>query len=204
VFTGIVEHCARIVRLERGDLCEIEIDAGPAAEGVGIGDSVALDGCCLTVVRVGGSRLVFQAVPETLRKSALGARAVGERVNLERSLRADARFGGHFVQGHVDGTGEVREVVRRGDDVLLRIDCPAEVVRYLVPKGSVAVDGVSLTVVDPDPSGFWVALIPHTLQATTLGGRRVGDRVNLEGDVLGKYVLRYLEGLPEHGAVRRN
>jgi riboflavin synthase len=203
VFTGIVEHCARIVRLERGDLCEIEIDAGPAAEGVAIGDSVALDGCCLTVVRVGGSRLVFQAVPETLRKSALGARAVGDRVNLERSLRADARLGGHFVQGHVDGTGEVREVVRRGDDVLLRIDCPAEVVRYLVPKGSVAVDGVSLTVVDPDPSGFWVALIPHTLQATTLGGRRVGDRVNLEGDVLGKYVLRYLEGLPEYGAVRR-
>jgi riboflavin synthase len=204
VFTGIVEHCARIERLERGDLCELEIDAGPAAEGVAVGDSVALDGCCLTVVRVGGSRLVFQAVPETLRKSALGARAVGERVNLERSLRADARLGGHFVQGHVDGTGEVREVVRRGDDVLLRIACPAEVARYLVPKGSVAVDGVSLTVVDPDESGFWVALIPHTLQATTLGTRRVGDRVNLEGDVLGKYVLRYLEGLPAHAAVRRS
>jgi riboflavin synthase len=203
VFTGIVEHQARVVRLERGELCEIEVDAGPAAEGVGVGDSVALDGCCLTVTRVLGSRLAFQAVPETLRRSALGDRRVGDRVNVERSLRADARLGGHFVQGHVDGTGAVREVVRRGEDVLLRVDCPPEVARYLVPKGSVAVDGVSLTVVDPDAAGFWVALIPHTMQATTLGIRRVGDRVNLEGDVLGKYVLRYLEGLGPDAAARR-
>jgi riboflavin synthase len=204
VFTGIVEHQAEIVRLERGELCEVEVDAGAAAEGVLVGDSVALDGCCLTVVRVDGARLVFQAVPETLRRSALGDRRVGDRVNVERSLRADARLGGHFVQGHVDGTGVIREVSRRGEDVLLRVDCPPEVARYLVSKGSVAVDGVSLTVVDPDPRGFSVALIPHTLRATTLGSRRAGDRVNLEGDVLGKYVLSYLENLRPDAAARRS
>jgi riboflavin synthase alpha subunit len=203
VFTGIVEHQAEIVRLTRGELCEVELDAGPAAQGVAIGDSVALDGCCLTVTRVLGSRLVFQAVPETLRKSALGDRQVGDRVNVERSLRADARLGGHFVQGHVDGTGVVREVTRRGEDVLLRVDCSPDVARYLVSKGSIAVDGVSLTVVDPDSRGFSVALIPHTLKATTLGSRRPGDRVNLEGDVLGKYVLSYLANLGIDAAVRR-
>ncbi len=197
MFTGIVEHRAEIVRIQNDAVCEVEIDAGPAAEGVAVGDSVALDGCCLTVTRARGARLVFQAVPETLRKSSLGDRRVGDRVNVERSLRADARLGGHFVQGHVDGTGVVRELVRRGEDVLLRVDCAPDVARYLVPKGSVTVDGVSLTVVDPDAAGFWVALIPHTLRATTLGTRSAGDRVNLEGDVLGKYVLRYLELGPD-------
>lgn len=203
MFTGIVEHRAEIVRIQNDAVCEVEIDAGPAAEGVAVGDSVALDGCCLTVTRARGARLVFQAVPETLRKSSLGDRRVGDRVNVERSLRADARLGGHFVQGHVDGTGVVRELVRRGEDVLLRVDCAPDVARYLVPKGSVTVDGVSLTVVDPDAAGFWVALIPHTLRATTLGTRSAGDRVNLEGDVLGKYVLRYLESLGPDAAPRR-
>jgi riboflavin synthase alpha subunit len=160
-----------------------------------VGDSVALDGCCLTVTHVEGERLSFQAVPETLRLTSLGARRAGDQLNVERALRADARLGGHVVQGHVDGTGTVRSVEHAGEDVRMRIDCGAEIARLLVPKGSVAVDGVSLTVVAPDASGFSVALIPHTLAATTLGRRRAGDTVNLETDVLGKYVVSYLDRL---------
>ncbi len=196
MFTGIVEGTARLARLEpRGAAVELELEAGALAAGVAVGDSVALDGCCLTVTRVEGERLWFQAVPETLRLTSLGARRAGDRMNVERALRADARLGGHIVQGHVDGTGTVRSVERAGEDVRVRIECASGIARLLVPKGSVAVDGVSLTVVAPDVSGFSVALIPHTLAATTLGGRRAGDRVNLETDVLGKYVVSYLERL---------
>jgi riboflavin synthase alpha subunit len=196
LFTGIVEGTARLARLEpRGAAVVVELEAGALAHGVAVGDSVALDGCCLTVTHVEGDRLRFEAVPETLRLTSLGARRAGDRLNVERALRADARLGGHIVQGHVDGTGTVRSVEHAGEDVRMRIDCRAEVARLLVPKGSVAIDGVSLTVVAPDDAGFSVALIPHTLAATTLGGRRPGDTVNLETDVLGKYVVSYLDRL---------
>ncbi len=197
MFTGIVETRATLTRVERApgagliDL-EIEVDAELAAE-VGVGDSIAIDGCCLTVTSAPGPRLGFQAIPETLRLTSLGDRKPGEEVNLERAMRADARLDGHIVQGHVDATGRVRGLERAGDDVLLRIDCGPEIARLLVQKGSIAVDGVALTVVDPDPEGFSVALIPHTLKVTTLSDRGPGDRVNLEADVLGKYVFRYLE-----------
>ena len=194
MFTGIVQAVGRIARLEaRGNRIDLELEVpGPFAAGIRIGDSISVDGCCLTVAALRDRRLVFQAVPETLSRTSLGARAVGDGANLERALRADGRLDGHIVQGHVDGVGRVERVERRGEDVRVRIACAPELARLLVQKGSVAVDGVSLTVVDPDPGGFSVALIPHTLQETTLGRRAAGERVNLELDVLGKYVAAYL------------
>jgi riboflavin synthase alpha subunit len=195
VFTGIVERVARIARLEAaGERLELEVEAGAEiAREVRIGDSVALCGCCLTVVAVRGEKLAFQAVPETLRRTSLGARKAGDALNLERAMRADSRLDGHIVQGHVDGTGTVRELRAEGADQLVRIDAPRELALQLVPKGSVAVEGVSLTVVEPDERGFWVALIPHTRAVTTLGALAPGQAVNLELDVLGKYVWKYLE-----------
>lgn len=195
MFTGIVERVAQIARLESsGERLELEIEAGAEiAREVRIGDSVALNGCCLTVVAVRGERLAFQAVPETLRRTSLGARRAGDALNLERAMRADSRLDGHIVQGHVDGTGRVAELRAEGDDLLVRIDAARELAVQLVPKGSVAVEGVSLTVVEPDERGFWVALIPHTRAVTTLGAVAPGQAVNLELDVLGKYVWKYLE-----------
>lgn len=195
MFTGIVEAVARIERVERlAELVELRIEVAPElASAVRVGDSVSLSGCCLTVTEVGGARLSFQAVPETLRRSALGERAAGSRLNVERALRADARLDGHIVQGHVDGTGRVRSLRRAGADVIVAVECAPEIAGQLVPKGSVAMDGVSLTVMDVGSDGFEVALIPHTLAVTTLGELREADAVNLEVDVLGKYVRRYLE-----------
>jgi riboflavin synthase alpha subunit len=194
VFTGIVERLGTIARLERsGERVDLVVEVGADLAGdTGVGDSVALDGCCLTVTGREGSRLSFQAVPETLARTTLGERRAGDRLHVERALRADARLGGHLVQGHVDGVGTVREIARDGDDVRVRIDCAAGLAELLVSKGSVAVAGVSLTVVAPDARGFSVALIPHTLAVTTLGERRPGDRLNLEVDVIGKYVHEYL------------
>jgi riboflavin synthase alpha subunit len=194
VFTGIVEAVGRVAAIEpAGDLVRLAVDAAQIAEGVRIGDSVAVNGGCLTVTRLEAGRFHFEAVRETLDRTALGALRVGHRVNLERALRAGARLDGHIVQGHVDGTGRVRGLARRGRDVRLAVDCGREIRDSLVEKGSVAIDGVSLTVVGVDAKGFDVALIPHTLEATTLGERRAGDTVNLEADVLAKYVRRYVE-----------
>jgi riboflavin synthase len=194
MFTGIVETVATIVRLEGGaDRATIVIDAPTVSGGVRRGDSIALNGACLTVTGIEGGRLTFEAVAETLSRTNLGGLAVGSGVNLERAMRADQRLDGHIVQGHVDATGSVRALDRAGFDVRLFVDCEPSFCALLVEKGSVAVDGVSLTVVGVEPRGFDVALIPHTLEATTLGQRRVGDRVNLEADVLGKYVKRYVD-----------
>lgn len=194
MFTGIVETMGSVVALEpAGDLVRIDIDAGPVAEGVRIGDSIAVNGGCLTVTGIEGARLAFEAIRETQERTALGDLAAGARVNLERALRADGRLDGHIVQGHVDGVGTVRALERQGDDVRLSVECGEELADAMVEKGSVAIDGVSLTVAGVSEAGFEVALIPHTLEVTTLGERRPGDRVNLEADVLGKYVKRYVE-----------
>jgi riboflavin synthase len=193
VFTGIVEGVATVRALdstEKGATLVLEV--GAIAEGVRIGDSVALDGCCLTVTGVEKAQLTFQAVAETLALTSLGAKRVGDRINLERALPVSGRLDGHIVQGHVDGTGVVESISRDGVDVRLRVSVEDSLAKLLVPKGSVAIDGVSLTVVDPGSTGFEVALIPHTLAVTTLGDRKPGDRVNLEADVLGKYVRHYL------------
>ncbi len=196
MFTGIVEAVGSVARIERrGELTSLAIDAPLVVEGLRVGDSVLVNGGCLTVTEVAGTQLCFEAVRETLERTTLGGLEMGAPVNLERALRADGRLDGHIVQGHVDGTGSVRALDREGDDVRLRIDCDPELADLLVEKGSVAIDGVSLTVVGVHPSGFDVALIPHTLEVTTLGRRRPGDRVNLEVDVLAKYVKRYLDRL---------
>ena len=194
MFTGIIEVVGTVAALEpRGSKTVVVIEAPTIADGVRVGDSIAVNGACLTVTKVGGGRLHFDAVRETLELTSLGDQRVGARVNVERAMRADGRLDGHIVQGHVDGTGRVVELARDGDDVRLSVQCGREIARYLVPKGSVAIDGVSLTVVGVTDAGFDVALVPHTLAETNLGDRRPGDRVNLEADVLGKYVVHYLE-----------
>ncbi len=204
MFTGIVETIGRMVAIEsEGGKARLRIDAPLVAEGVVLGASIAVNGACLTVVAAEGAQIVFEAVRETLDRTALGDLAVGSRVNLERALRADGRLDGHIVQGHVDDTGRVRALERNGDDVRLLVDCRRELALQLVPKGSVAIDGVSLTVVQVSNAGFEVALIPHTLAETNLADRRTGDRVNLEADVLGKYVLRYLERIVGSGGLSR-
>lgn len=204
MFTGIVEAVGRVVALEAiGEKSRLRIAAPRVADGAPLGASIAVNGTCLTVVEATPEEVVFEAVRETLGRTSLGDLRPGSLVNLERALRADGRLDGHIVQGHVDGTGRVRALDRRGDDVRLLVDCAPELARQLVPKGSVAVDGVSLTLVDVTDAGFDVALIPHTLAETNLGDRRAGDRVNLEADVLGKYVLRYLERVLGEGGIRR-
>lgn len=194
MFTGIVEGLATIAKLDATEKgAALLLDVGELASGVRIGDSVALDGCCLTVTVCAPGQLGFQAVAETLALSSLGKKRVGDRLNVERALPAEGRLDGHIVQGHVDGTGTVRSLDRDADDVRLVIGCGEAVGDLLVPKGSIAIDGVSLTVVEPTRTQFSVALIPHTLEVTTLGERVPGDAVNLEADVLGKYVRHYLQ-----------
>jgi riboflavin synthase len=194
MFTGIVEAMGTVVEVaDTGGKRRLAIDAGGLAEGLGVGESVAVNGVCLTAVEVAGSVLAVEAVEETLARSNLGLLAEGSRVNLERPLRADGRFDGHIVQGHVDGVGRVRSVTPEGASIRLWIDAPPALRRYLAEKGSVAVDGVSLTVSGVDGTGFEVVLIPHTLEVTLFGARRPGDAVNLEADVIAKYVERLLE-----------
>jgi len=205
VFTGIVETLGTVTAVEpRGGSMALEIEAPEIAASAGIGDSVAVNGGCLTVTHRSGNRLRFEAVRETLERTSLGGLDVGARVNLERALRAGDRMDGHMVQGHVDGTGRVARLEREGDDVRLFIDCDAEIADSLVEKGSVAIDGVSLTVVGVRDEGFDVALIPHTLTVTTLGDRTPGDPVNLEVDILGKYVKKFLERMSRAAEPREN
>ncbi|HUG91112.1 MAG TPA: riboflavin synthase [Planctomycetaceae bacterium] len=194
MFTGLVEVRGTVVALEpAGNAVRLHVEAPPTlAGGCRIGDSVAINGCCLTVVEIDGPRWTFEAGPETLSKTNLGRLRRGDAVNLERSLPAAGRLGGHFVQGHVDGTGEVAAIDRDGEWVTMQFRVPGPLAVQLVPKGSVAVDGVSLTLVDVQRDAFSVALIPHTLEMTTLGLRRVGDVVNVETDILGKYVQKFL------------
>jgi riboflavin synthase len=163
------------------------------AQDLPLGASVAVNGVCLTVVAREGDAFAFQAGPETLQRTNLGELVVATTVNLERSLRVGDRLGGHIVQGHVDGTGSIERRERQGEWEVVWFRCPPELLRYMVPKGSVAIDGVSLTLVDVTDTGFSVALIPHTMLATTLGHKQPPATVNLEIDLFAKYVFRCLE-----------
>ena len=203
MFTGIIEAVGVVeaVSLE-GDLARLRIQAGAVSEGVELGDSIAVNGVCLTVTKIEGQTLGFDAVRETLERSALGALATGSGVNLERAMQAGARLDGHIVQGHVDGTGTVKAREEEGQDVKLFIDCDSNLAELLVDKGSVTIDGVSLTVVTAAPTSFDVVLIPHTLAETTLGDYQPGQTVNLEADILGKYVKTYVDrSLAQHRSV---
>lgn len=197
MFTGIVESLGTVESI--ADVAggrRLVFDIGDLATGLKVGDSLAVNGVCLTVVEVGPDGVAADLVSETLRRSNLGSVVEGDQVNLERPMRADGRFDGHVVQGHVDATGEVTAIVPEGEGSLLRIAAPPDGLRYVVEKGSITVDGVSLTVTSVDADGFEIALIPHTISVTTLGLRHPGDHVNLEFDVLAKYVERLLERQP--------
>jgi len=189
VFTGLVREVGTVLSMDGGRLT---LDAPVTARDAQPGDSVAVDGVCLTVVERGDATLAFDAVPETLLRTSLGTLEHGSRVNLEPALRAGDALGGHYVQGHVDGVGTVRSVEPEGDGKRIWLDAPAGILRYVVEKGSIAVQGTSLTVAATDGDGFAVALIPHTLEETTLDRLAPGDRVNLEADVLAKYVEKLL------------
>src|SRR3954470_23726372 len=185
MFTGIVREQGRVAAIEGDDAgVRLRVEAPRTAPDVAIGDSVAVSGVCLTVVATENAELSFDAVPETLERTSLGRLAAGDAVNIEPALRAGEPLGGHVVQGHVDGMGTVRSVEPEGEGKRIWLDAPQDMLRYCIEKGSVAVDGVSLTVAALDDEGFAVALIPHTLAETTLGSLAAGASTNLEVDVL--------------------
>jgi riboflavin synthase len=194
MFTGIVESLGTVKGVvDANGGRRLLLDVGDLAVGLEIGNSIAVNGVCLTAIEIGDLGVATDVVSETLRRSNLGAIEVGDRVNLERPLRADGRFDGHVVQGHVDAIGEILQIAEEGESRLIRIAGPTDGLRYVVEKGSITVDGVSLTVTSAYGHEFEVALIPHTLSVTTLGLRGLGDLVNLEFDVLAKYVERMME-----------
>jgi riboflavin synthase len=200
MFTGLIEGRGLVTAVvPEGPAVRLQIEPPHAmtAEPVALGDSVCINGCCLTIVAIEDGRWSFEAGEETLQKTNLGRLKPGNRVNLERSLPVNGRLGGHFVQGHVDGTATVDEITRDGEWVTMWFHVPADLSRLMVPKGSVAVDGISLTLVNVEAERFSVALIPHTLEVTTLGERQLGDRVNIETDILGKYVAKFMGGSPD-------
>ncbi|MDE2718096.1 MAG: riboflavin synthase [Chloroflexota bacterium] len=191
MFTGIVEEVGTVRAAGQGRLTIAAREVMPTLE---IGGSISVNGTCLTVTRLESGEFAVDVVPETLRRTNLGLLSSNSPVNLERPLRADGRLDGHIVQGHVDGTGTIGEISEDGEALMVRIDVPAQLVRYVVEKGFIAVDGVSLTVVHCDEAGFSVTVIPHTRDHTVFGSRSVGDAVNIEIDILAKYVERLTAG----------
>jgi riboflavin synthase len=195
MFTGIVEERGTVASIEQlTNAARVAIRGTVVLSDVKAGDSIAVNGVCLTVVDLGPDFFTADVMEETLKRSSLDAVSAGSEVNLERAARLDSRLGGHLVQGHVDGTGQVLAVEPDDHWTAMRISLPADLGRYVVEKGSITVDGVSLTVVSVDDEGFSVSLIPTTLAETTLGSRHVGDRVNLEVDAIAKYVERLMQG----------
>jgi riboflavin synthase len=195
MFTGIIEELGTVRAVRRGaDSAELQVGAAVVTEGLKTGDSVSVNGVCLTVVSFTESGFTAEVMAETLRKSVLGELKSGARVNLERALRLSDRLGGHMVSGHIDGVGVIQSVVKEDIAQVFKITAPEEVLRYVIKKGSVAVDGISLTVSDLDLGSFSVSIIPHTAGMTTLGFKKNGDKVNLEPDMIAKYVERLLSG----------
>ncbi len=193
MFTGLVEAVGRVSRVDQKDMTRLTVSAGPVlSDDLGRGDSVSVNGVCLTLSERDGETLVFYAMPETTRRSALGDLSEGSAVNLERAMSATDRFGGHIVQGHVDGVGYVLGVRPEGEAEIWEFGAPETVLRYVVEKGSICVDGISLTVVAVREGSFTVSILPQTRENTNLMTLRVGDRVNLEADVIAKYVERLL------------
>jgi riboflavin synthase len=188
MFTGIIQERGLVVEAPP----RLVLEAPGIAAGAAIGDSVSVDGCCLTVTAIECGRLAFDAVPETLRRTTLGGLAAGSAVNLEPALRVGDRMGGHWVQGHVDSVGELLSAQPEDEAVNMTFSAPDRVLRYVIEKGSICVNGVSLTVTAFDDRGFSVSVIPHTLAVTNLGQIAAGNRVNLESDLVGKYVERLL------------
>lgn len=210
MFTGIIEEMGEVKALRReGGSARLTLSASAVLEETVLGDSICVNGVCLTVVDKGNREFSADVAAETLKVTNLGELRVGQVVNLERALRMSARIGGHLVTGHVDTVGRIREKRQEGNSWRYSIEMPSDALRYIIKKGSVAMDGISLTVADVSESGFSVAVIPHTAKVTTLGIKSVGDSVNLETDIIGKYVERLLSArtggkvnvdfLKEHG-----
>jgi riboflavin synthase len=190
MFTGIIEEQGIIKEIEKqGNLWTLTLEASDVIKGTCIGDSIALDGVCLTVVRRRGRLLTFEVMKETICATTISGYACGDKVNCERALKAGGRIGGHFVSGHVDGVGDIRRIIRLADHVEYHVRAPQSLRRYLTPKGSVCLDGISLTVGRVTKTGFSVYLIPYTLARTTFGHKTAGDRINIETDILAKYVV---------------
>jgi len=198
IFTGIIEELGTINRIERGsNSSKINVKANQVLEGTKIGDSIAINGVCLTVTTFSSNHFTADVMAETLAKTNLNQLGNGQRVNLERAVRLGDRMGGHLVQGHVDGVGTIAEQKKLDIATLFRIKATDDVLAYIVEKGSIAIDGISLTVVDLLADSFTVSLIPHTAAMTTLGFKKPGDNVNLETDIIGRYVERLLTRLPD-------
>ena len=191
MFTGIIEEVGAVARRSGAELV---IVAETVLEDLALGDSIAIDGACMTVAALNDGNFVVQVSPESYARTTLGALQPGHAVNLERAMAVDGRFGGHFVLGHVDGIGRIAAIKKQKDFSLWQFQAPKEVARYLVPKGSVTIDGISLTVVEPRDDLFSVAIISTTLNKTKLSAKGVGDSVNMEADVIGKHILHYMKG----------
>jgi riboflavin synthase len=205
MFTGIVQEIGTIASLPAGGLV---INAGQILEGVTIGASIAVNGVCQTIIDFNNTSFTVEVMPETLKRTNLGLLKIGDRVNLERPLGLGGEIGGHLVQGHIDNTGEVVSITSEGEATIMRFRAPADLMPYIVVKGFIAVDGTSLTVVDKDNTSFSVSIVGFTRDNTILAGRRIGDKVNLEADIIGKYVAESTrqpgsgitaEFLQEHG-----
>ena len=205
MFPGIIEGTGTVAALAAaadGSGARLEVEAPWLAGRLALGESVAVNGCCVTVAQATAAGFAADLVAETLRRTALGGLAAGDLVNLERPMALGGRLGGHLVQGHVDGVAKVLDRTRVGEGEEVRVELPAHLGRYVVEKGSVAVDGVSLTVAGGGPGWFTVALVPHTLEVTTLGRRRPGDLVQLEVDVVAKYVERLVQPWADRAVLR--
>ena len=195
MFTGIIEEVGRVVSFARAaDAWQLQLSAQIVPTGVALGDSVAVNGCCLTVTKFEANQIWFDVLEETRRLTNFTALAPGAAVNLERSLRADSRMGGHFVSGHIDISGRIEALEQRGKDFYLQVHAPGGFARYLVYKGCIAIDGISLTVAEVAGDSFAVWLIPHTMAVTNLREKKPGETVNLEFDLLAKYVEKLVAG----------
>ncbi|MBO5145296.1 MAG: riboflavin synthase [Lachnospiraceae bacterium] len=193
MFTGIIEEIGEILAMQRGrESMTLTVKAQKILEDVKPGDSIATNGVCLTVAALGKNSFKADVMHETMNRSALGTLTIGSRVNLERAMRADGRFGGHMVAGHIDGTGHITDIQKDDNAVWYTIAATQEILRYIIEKGSIAIDGISLTVAKVTKESFSVSVIPHTLQQTTLAERKKGDIVNLENDMVGKYIEKFL------------
>lgn len=202
MFTGIIEEIGKIKAVRRGSHCAVlEIEAGKVLEGTKVGDSIATNGVCLTVTVLVNGGFAADVMPETMSRSNLGNLKPGDRVNLERAMCLNGRLGGHLVAGHIDGTGKITGKMQDENAVWVTISTSPEILRYIIEKGSVAIDGVSLTVADVNESVFRVSVIPHTQEETTLTARRIGEMVNLENDMIAKYVERLIGVKPSGGGL---
>ncbi len=191
MFTGIVEELGHVVSATP---TRLTIQASVTLQGAKLGDSIAVNGACITVVHIQGDTVAFDVVPETLRRTNLGDLKPGDPVDLERALALGDRLGGHMVQGHIEATGKVESISLEREALIMRFGAPSQIMRYVVAKGFIAIDGISLTVVDCDAASFSVTVIPYTQAHTVLGSRKVGDRVNLETDIVARYVERLMKG----------